>query len=356
MAYNENYRLLLKLPNSVFYGQLLQKPLVLASVFVVMWIFNPITVMHMRTMELARDKLKNHIIHQRRRTHKSLLPAAIRVELTRIACRTTSNWLSVSNWECCQPSWSRTREVLDYIQNSLEKIFSGLSKNNASDECNAISKSEILCTKDHPHSNDHLVIKEYEQVKITSLEGMATNCWLKNCLMNIVSSENYYQPECDKNQSHFDEYVNNNSSTALFNEEKTGYLLKNSSGTCLLSKPHIKLVCGSDVLQSFSVPNLWSDDDLETIVRDYGLICISRPSYDASKVIIESKILNRYKDNIKIVADGCQNSLSSTFVRRALSLGESVRYLVPERALEYIYAHKLYEAKGRTVGVCSQYS
>ena len=52
-----------------------------------------------------------------------------------------------------------------------------------------------------------------------------------------------------------------------------------------------KLLCGADLLgrlelnvmnitpeslESFAVPNLWNEEDLTTIVRDYGLVVISR--------------------------------------------------------------------------------
>ena len=37
-----------------------------------------------------------------------------------------------------------------------------------------------------------------------------------------------------------------------------------------------KLLCGADLLESFAVPNLWSVEDLTKIVRDYGIVVISR--------------------------------------------------------------------------------
>ena len=37
-----------------------------------------------------------------------------------------------------------------------------------------------------------------------------------------------------------------------------------------------KLLCGADLLESFAVPNLWDPNDLTTIVRDYGIVVISR--------------------------------------------------------------------------------
>ena len=37
-----------------------------------------------------------------------------------------------------------------------------------------------------------------------------------------------------------------------------------------------KLLCGADLLESFAVPDLWNKEDLTTIVRDYGIVVISR--------------------------------------------------------------------------------
>ena len=38
----------------------------------------------------------------------------------------------------------------------------------------------------------------------------------------------------------------------------------------------LKLLCGADLLESFAVPGLWDEEDLASIVRDYGLVVISR--------------------------------------------------------------------------------
>lgn len=38
----------------------------------------------------------------------------------------------------------------------------------------------------------------------------------------------------------------------------------------------LMLLCGSDMFESFTVPNLWDDKDIECIVRDFGLIVINR--------------------------------------------------------------------------------
>ncbi|KAM3181566.1 hypothetical protein ACTXT7_014123 [Hymenolepis weldensis] len=48
--------------------------------------------------------------------------------------------------------------------------------------------------------------------------------------------------------------------------------------------------------------------------------------------------------NVILATEWSQNGLSATVVRRALARGQSVRYLVPDAALEEIYSRGLYGA------------
>ncbi|CAI2728239.1 unnamed protein product [Schistosoma spindalis] len=356
--------------------------------------FNPITVMHMRMMELARDKIENmhlstkeshHVLsrennqftqkecsddhpinHDHRKVvvggifspvsnlyeKKGLLPASLRVELTRLACISASDWLAVSNWECSQSSWLRTRVVLDHIYSVLNNTYSNLSNNDETD-IDSVPRKKTCFAPSNFYPTDRLINEDHEQMKLSSLEGMATDLWLKSCFHHLDSLINVSNVKCSENQVHDtnDDHSNSNLSTSLSSVDRSCYCHKNNTANVLLSKPCVKLVCGADLLESFKTPNLWSAEDIETIVRDYGIICISRPSYEPLKIIDESNILSKYKDNISLVIDNCQNSLSSTFVRHALSNGESVQYLVPDRTLEYIYTHKLYGAKKRCVNL-----
>lgn len=50
------------------------------------------------------------------------------------------------------------------------------------------------------------------------------------------------------------------------------------------------------------------------------------------------------QQNVILATELSQNGLSATVVRRALARGQSVRYLVPDAALEEIYARGLYGA------------
>ncbi|KAJ7401269.1 Nicotinamide/nicotinic acid mononucleotide adenylyltransferase 1 [Pitangus sulphuratus] len=119
------------------------------------------------------------------------------------------------------------------------------------------------------------------------------------------------------------------------------------------SVPQVKLLCGSDMLESFGIPNLWKLEDITEIVEKHGLVCISRAGNNAQKFIYESDILWRHKDNIHLVEEWITNDISSTKIRRALRRGQSIRYLVPDVVRAYIEKNNLYspESEDRNAGV-----
>jgi len=104
-----------------------------------------------------------------------------------------------------------------------------------------------------------------------------------------------------------------------------------------------KLLCGADLLESFAVPNLWNEEDLITIVRDYGLVVISREGSNPQKFIYNSDLLTLYQHNIHIVTEWVSNDVSSTKIRTAVRRGSSIKYLVPDNVSKYIEDNKLYQ-------------
>merc|ERR1712130_877210 len=103
-----------------------------------------------------------------------------------------------------------------------------------------------------------------------------------------------------------------------------------------------KLLCGADLLESFAVPGLWNTEDLTTIVRDYGMVVVSREGSNPEKFIYNSDLLTRYRNNIHLVTEWVGNEVSSTKIRTAVRRGDSVKYLVPDSVAEYIHREKLY--------------
>ena len=62
--------------------------------------------------------------------------------------------------------------------------------------------------------------------------------------------------------------------TSLANNERVEWLP--NLGSVDQGPITFKLLCGGDLLESFAVPGLWNEEDLESIVRDYGIVVISR--------------------------------------------------------------------------------
>ncbi|XP_014465869.1 nicotinamide/nicotinic acid mononucleotide adenylyltransferase 1 [Alligator mississippiensis] len=240
--------------------------------------FNPITNMHLRLFELAKDYLQETgkykvikgIISPVSDAYrkKGLISASHRVTMAKLATQ-SSDWVEVDDWESCQNEWSETLKVLRYHH---QKCMS-------SNPTNSPQRTAPLTKpgrKRKREGNSHVPIKKNQQ----------------------------------------------------------------NPGT--KSVPQIKLLCGSDIVESFGVPNLWKSEDITEIVADYGLVCINRPGYNIQKFIYESDILWEHRNNIHLVDEWITNDISSTKIRRALRRHLSIRYLVPDAVQAYIEKHDLY--------------
>ena len=111
-----------------------------------------------------------------------------------------------------------------------------------------------------------------------------------------------------------------------------------SSRMPLTAHPRLMLLCGGDLLESFSI---WSDKHIETIARDFGLVVITRVGSNPEQYVDQHPILRLYKDNIQIVLSDA-NCISSTEVRKAVNQGQSITDLVAESVSQYIEDNKIY--------------
>lgn len=230
--------------------------------------FNPPTNMHLRMFEIARDHLHRMGQHYvvgglispvHDAYGKSGLESSThRMQMIKLALQ-DNDWIRLSDWECKQECWSRTKLVLQYHQNCLNALMQNDDNND--------------------DSNYHNINWIPENVK--------------------------------------------NSKKAI----------------------SVKLLCGADLLESFGTPGLWKDEDIESIVGNHGLVVITRSKTFPQEFIYNSDLLTKYMNNIVIVTEWIRNEISSTKIRRALRRNESVKYLVPDRVLDYIYKHALYGAE-----------
>lgn len=117
----------------------------------------------------------------------------------------------------------------------------------------------------------------------------------------------------------------------------------------------IALLAGADLIQSMSVPLVWSKGDLDHILKRFGTFIVERTGTDLDEAL---ESLQQYKDNIYVIQQLIQNDVSSTKIRLFLRRDMSVQYLIPAPVIEYIEAHGLYEddsassvhAKGKSKG------
>ncbi|XP_009870678.1 PREDICTED: nicotinamide mononucleotide adenylyltransferase 1 [Apaloderma vittatum] len=251
--------------------------------------FNPITNMHLRLFELAKDylhetgkyKVIKGIISPVGDAYKKkgLISANHRVTMAKLATK-NSDWVEVDDWESSQSEWLETVKVLRYHHQKL------LSPDPTNSPQNAIPLTRPgRKRKQEPNKHD---------------------------------------PVKKKNQS-----------------------------PDIKSVPQVKLLCGSDILESFGIPNLWNLEDIAEIMENHGIVCISRVGNSVQKFIYESDLLWKHKNNIHFVEEWITNDISSTKIRRALRRGHSIRYLVPDLVQAYIEKHDLYssESEDRNAGV-----
>ena len=107
-------------------------------------------------------------------------------------------------------------------------------------------------------------------------------------------------------------------------------------------RPHIYLICGSDLLNSFNTPGLWAEDDMNDILENYGIVCLQRNGADNKKIVETNAIMKSHSHNIRLVDQWTLDPTSSTELRNALMQGKSIRFLTPDPVLEYIKQHKLW--------------
>ncbi|XP_069861610.1 nicotinamide/nicotinic acid mononucleotide adenylyltransferase 3 isoform X1 [Dipodomys merriami] len=218
--------------------------------------FNPITNMHLRLFEVARDHLHQTGIYQviqgiispvsDHYRKKDLVASHHRVAMARLALQ-TSDWIRVDPWESEQAQWMETVKVL----------------------------------------------RHHHQELLRSPPPMEA--------------------------------------------QNTGKAPKAPAAV-----PELKLLCGADILKTFHTPNLWKDAHIREIVEKFGLVCVSRAGHDPKEYILDLPILQQYQHNIYLAQEPVQNEISATYIRRALSQGQSVKYLLPDAVIAYIKHHRLY--------------
>ena len=95
----------------------------------------------------------------------------------------------------------------------------------------------------------------------------------------------------------------------------------------------VALMSGADLLDTMSHPGVWAHEDLDHILGRYGAFIIERSGTDMESAL---HALEPWRNNIYPIPQLIQNDVSSTKIRNFLRKDMSIRYLIPEGALQYI--------------------
>ncbi|KAK4515706.1 60S ribosomal protein L27B [Mucor velutinosus] len=98
--------------------------------------YSPITYLHLRMFEMAKDHLNERTDYELIAGYYSpvsdayikegLAEARHRVNMCQLAVDSTSDWLMVDSWESRQPMYQRTAFVLDHFDHELNNVGGGI--------------------------------------------------------------------------------------------------------------------------------------------------------------------------------------------------------------------------------------
>ncbi len=107
---------------------------------------------------------------------------------------------------------------------------------------------------------------------------------------------------------------------------------------------------GADVARSMLNAKVWLPQDIDDIMTNYGVACITRlsapESGQAGATISDVKegMPDLWKEHIEVIQDWVVNDISATNIRNKLEKGCSVKYIVPNGAIEIIRKYDLYNS------------
>ncbi|KAG8958976.1 hypothetical protein FRC03_008562 [Tulasnella sp. 419] len=163
------------------------------------------------------------------------------------------------------------------------------------------------------------------RVRMCELAVDQTSSWL------MVDPWEAAQPEYQRTAvvlDHFDEYINGEGGIALADGTKR--------------KIKIVLLAGGDLIESFGEPGVWSEPDLHIILGRFGCLIVERTGSDVWAFLLSHDLLYQYRKNVIVVKQLIYNDISSTKVRLFVRRGMSIKYLLPNSVIQYIYDHNLY--------------
>lgn len=187
----------------------------------------------------------------------------------------------------------------------------------------------------NPPLNSHFsiaqqVLNEYEKVdKIIFIP--VNKKYSKKGLIENEHRFNMLKLVADKNDSFFVSDVDMYGEKALYTIEtlrKTQEQFKDKE---------IWFLIGSDNLKEL---HTWKC--AEELVSRYKILVMERDDENMEDIIENNPLLREHQENFRRLNPEMRSNYNSTYVRKQIKAGKSVRYLMPEEVYEYIEQNKLY--------------
>ncbi|XP_054443654.1 nicotinamide/nicotinic acid mononucleotide adenylyltransferase 2 isoform X1 [Pteronotus mesoamericanus] len=226
-----------------------------------------------------------------------------------------SDWIRVDPWECYQDTWQTTCSVLEHHRDLMKRVTGCILSN-----VNTPSMTPVI---GQPQNENPQPIYQNNNVSTkptaAKILGKVGESLSRICCVRPPVERFTFVDE------------NANLGTVMRYEE---------------IELRILLLCGSDLLESFCIPGLWNEADMEVIVGDFGIVVVPRDAADTDRIMNHSSILRKYKNNILVVKDDINHPMSvvsSTKSRLALQHGDGhvVDYL-SQPVIDYILKSQLY--------------
>ncbi|GAA5799958.1 hypothetical protein HPULCUR_005379 [Helicostylum pulchrum] len=182
--------------------------------------YSPITYLHLRMFEMARDHFDEREGYELIAGYFSpvsdaymkegLAKASHRVKMCQLAVDSTSDWLMVDSWESRQSMYQRTAVVLDHFDYELNQVGGGIKTQSGEVrkiKIMLLAGGDLMASFGHPgvwtsEDMNVLIIKQLIHNDISSTKirlfvkrGMSIKYLLPNPVIDYISDHRLYLPE-----------------------------------------------------------------------------------------------------------------------------------------------------------------
>ncbi|CAI9596601.1 unnamed protein product [Staurois parvus] len=189
---------------------------------------------------------------------QGLVSSRHRLSMCQLAVQ-NSDWIRVDPWECYQDTWQTTCSVLEHHRDLMKRVTGCILSNVNTPSVTPVIGQSLNQSTQPVYQNNNLTNKP-TAVRILGKvgEGLSRMCCVRPNLQRVTFVDE-----------------NANLGTVMRYEE---------------IELRILLLCGSDLLESFCIPGLWNESDMEVIVGDFGIVVVPRDGTDTEQIMNHSSL------------------------------------------------------------------